>query len=121
MDSSAWPVAVPASELRIHFQATTLVEAADNVTTPPPSDEPVTPRECCALTELEVGETPLPAGSGSTVARMPLQIFPCIFTVKFTSREWEDVAGIINDFRRFETLVHPIGEVHQSHMFNDPR
>ena len=43
-------------ELRIHFQAGTLVDVATSVvTTPSPDDDPDVQLEGCALTELEVG------------------------------------------------------------------
>ena len=95
------------SKLRIHFQASSLVEAATSTTSPSPSDEPVVRQEDCALTNLEVGETPIPAQSGSTVARMLLQIFPRMLNLEYTSREWETVAEIIRDSGRLGSSVHP--------------
>jgi len=106
------------SELRVHFQATTLVEAATSAATPPPSDEPVNMWEDCALTDLEVGTAPFPLGSGSTVARILLQNFPHILDVKYSylEWEWETVVEIIRDPGRLGSSVHRSGEVHQSHM-----
>ena len=91
--------------LRIHFQATTLVEAATSATAPSPSDEPVIRREDCALTDLEVGRTPIPARSGSTIAYMLLQIFPHILNIKYKNHEWKTVAGTVKDFRRINGFV----------------
>jgi len=94
------------SELCIHFQAAGLVEAATSGVTLSPSDEPIVRREGCALTDIEVGATPFPMGSGSTVARILLQIFPHLLNVEYTSWEWETVAKIIKDHGRLSDSVH---------------
>jgi len=93
-------------KLRIHFQAATLVEAATSATAPSPSDEPAISRKDCALTDLEVGGTPIPARSGSTIAHILLQIFPHILNIKYTNHEWKLVAETVKDFRRIGGFVH---------------
>ena len=85
------------SDLCIHFQAAGLVEAATSGVTLYPSDGPGVRRQGRALTVLEVGATPFPMGTGSTVARMLLQIFPRILDVEYASLEWMTVAEIIKD------------------------
>ena len=104
------------SELRIHFQAATLVEAATSATLrSPPDSESVVLREDCALTDLEVGRIPIPAGSGPAIASILLQIFPRIINVKYhtyVDQGWGTVAETIDDFRRVGTFVHPTGETH---------
>ena len=98
------------SELCIHFQAANLVEAAASATMPPPSDEPVVWREDCALVDLEVGETPIPAQSVLTVAHILLQIFPRLLNVEYTNEEWATVAETIKDFRRIGASVRRTGK-----------
>jgi len=100
------------SELRIHFQATSLVEAATRAAVLIPSNEPVVQRKDCVLVDLEVGETPIPARSGLTVALMLLQIFPRMLNVKYKNREWKTVAETVRDFRRFGGFVHQSSKAH---------
>jgi len=97
------------SKLRVHFQATSLVEAATSAKTLPPSDgEPIA--QGCALTDLEVGKIPIPARSGSTVAHILLQIFPRILNIEYTNPEWKTVAETVKYFRQIATFVHRTGE-----------
>ena len=106
------------SKLCIHLQAASFVEAATSATMSCPAEEPVNYRnEDCALTDLEVGETPIPARSGLTVALTLLQIFPRILNVKYTNGEWGTVAGTIKDFRRIGGFVHRSSKAHPSHLF----
>ena len=80
--------------LRIHFQVDSLdVPAAipgmiHNV-------EPAAPSTDCALTEIVVGETPVPEGSALTIALTLLRIFPRIDSIEFTNDEWEEVDNAI--------------------------
>jgi len=105
------------SKLCIHFQASSLVHAATSAVTPAAvDDEPVVRRKDCALTDLEVGETPIPAESALTVALMLLQIFPRIFRVDYTNREWDTVAETIEDFGRIGAFVHRSGKADLSHI-----
>ena len=98
-------------ELRIHFQAGTLVDAATSaVTTPSPDDDPDVQLEGCALTELEVGRIPIPAGSASTVALTLLGIFPRMLDVKYVNPEWRKVAEAVKKFRNVRALVHRRGK-----------
>ena len=74
------------SKLRVHFQATSLVEAATGAAVLPPSDgEPVVLQEDCPLTNLEVGGIPIPMQSGLSVALVLLQIFPRILNIEYTN------------------------------------
>ena len=98
------------SKLCIHFQATSLVEAASSaVTLSPSGDEPVDQWEDCALTDLEVGKIRIPARSGFTVALILLRIFPHILNIKWTNLEWKTVAETIQNFGRIGTFVHRLG------------
>ena len=98
-------------ELRIHFQAGTLVDVATSaVTTPSPDDDPDVQLEGCALTELEVGQIPIPAGSASTVALTLLGIFPRMLDVKYVNPEWRKVAEAVKKFRNVHALVHRRGK-----------
>ena len=103
------------SRLRIHFRAASLVDAGTSTATPSPSgDDPVVPWGDCALSNLEVGETPIPAGSAMTVTLTLLQIFPRILKVEYINREWRLVAETIKRFRRIGTFVHRSSKAHSS-------
>ena len=72
----------------------------------PSDDETVDRRVDCALTDLEVGEIPIPAQSSLTITLVLLQIFPGILNVKHTNRERKVVGKTIKDFRRIRSLVN---------------
>ncbi|KAF9786379.1 hypothetical protein BJ322DRAFT_1059294 [Thelephora terrestris] len=94
------------SELRIHFQVSSLVAAATRATKLRPSDDqPAFRQNVCALKVLEVGETPIPVKSVSTVALFLLQIFPRIHTIKYDNPGWKQVAETIRDFRQLGTFI----------------
>jgi len=98
--------------LRIHFQATSLLEAATSAATLSPSDdESLDRRKDCALVDLEVGEIRIPARSGLTAALILLRIFPRIHNIEYTNGEWSGAAKIIGDFRRIGVFVHRSGIV----------
>ena len=105
------------SKLCIHFQPTTLVEAATSASALPSSkNEPVIRREDCALTVLEVGNTPLPAQSNMEVALILFQIFPRILNIKYINKEWRAVAQTIQWLRQVATFVHRAGKAwHPTH------
>ena len=102
------------SKLRIHFQAFTLIEELAGATVPSSSDKPVSRREDCALTDLEVGDTPISAGLESTVAQTLLQIFPHILNVEYTNRGWETIANTIKDSRQVGAFARCSGKPHMS-------
>jgi len=105
------------SKLCIHFQATSLVEAATSAATISPSGgDPVFRQEDCALADLQVGEIPIPTGSVLTVAHVLLQIFPRILNIEYTNQEWKTVAETITYFRQIATFVHRAGEAYLSHL-----
>jgi len=104
------------SKLRIHFQATSLVEAATSAATiSPPGGDPVVRQEDCALADLQVGGIPIPTGSVLTIAHVLLQIFPHILNIEYTNQEWKTVAETIKYFRQIATFVHRAGEVYPLH------
>jgi len=95
------------SRLCIHFEATSLVEAAtDAGPSSEGDDETVDQREDCALTDLEVGEIPIRGGSAFKATLALLQIFPHILNVKYIYRGWRAVAESIKDYRRVGALVN---------------
>jgi len=104
------------SKLRIHFQASTLIEAATSATTPSPSHELVVRWEDCDLTDLEVGKTPIPSQSELTVAHTLLQIFPRLLNIKGKNRNWKTVEKTIKDFRRIKGFVHRTSKAHPLHV-----
>jgi len=88
------------STLRIHLQADSLVD-------PPPIGK-VASASCvgstalqrvCALTELEVGKIPVPAGSVLEAALTIARIFPCIQSISSASSDWNEVMDAIHDSR----------------------
>lgn len=102
------------SELRIHFQAASLVDAATSaMTTPIDDDESAVQWEDCVLTDLEVGRIPVPPQSTTTIILTLLNIFPCIINVKYTNQEWKAVAETLKNFGRIGALVRHIGKAHR--------
>ena len=94
------------SSLRVHFQVASLTD--------PPIGLEIA-RDAgyssswtgCALTELSVGDMPVPEGSASIVALTLLRIFPQIHTIKFLDRigevsAWGEVEDMI---RRSKEIV----------------
>ena len=62
---------------------------------------PAALRMGCALTQLEVGETPVPEGSATTIALTLLRIFPQLDSVEFCYHKgWEKVQDAINHSRK---------------------
>jgi len=53
----------------------------------------------CALTELEVGETPVPEGSAMIIALTLLRIFPRLGSIEFSDEGWKEVKNAINRSR----------------------
>ena len=87
------------SSLRVHFQVASLTD--------PPIGLEIA-RDAghsgswtgCALTELKVGEMPVPEGSASTIALTLLRIFPRIHTIEFMDTVgepsgWDEVEDMI--------------------------
>jgi len=82
------------STLRVHLQVASLSE--------PPgipgmvrNAGPAALWTDCALTELEVGETPVPEGSAIIIALTLLRIFPRLGSMGFFGEGWEEVANAI--------------------------
>ena len=89
------------SLLRVHFQVATLgvAPAGPGIS---PWAKSTAPWVACALTELVVGETPLPEESVLRVAMTLLLIFPQITFIHAgdNEEEWEEVQSAINDSKR---------------------
>jgi len=58
--------------------------------------EPAASWTDCALTRLEVGETPVPEGSAMVIALTLLQIFPRLGSIDFINKGWKEVKNAIN-------------------------
>jgi hypothetical protein len=94
------------SKLRIHFEATSLVQAATGAGAPSPSgDGTAVRREDCGLTDLEVGNIPIPEGSTLKVAITLLQIFPHLLNIEYSEGKWQKVVETIKAFKRIGTFV----------------
>jgi hypothetical protein len=94
------------SELRIHFRATSLMQAVAGAGAPSPSGHgTAVRREDCGLTDLEVGYIPLPEGSTLKVALTLLQIFPHLLNVTYLEGRWHRVVETIQLFKQIGTLV----------------
>jgi len=65
----------------------------------------------CALTDLIVGETPVPEGSAMIIALNLLRIFPRLCSIDFIDEEWEEVGNAISRSREtvdFSSKQHPL-------------
>jgi len=103
------------SKLCIHFQAHGLTGAmASTEPLLPPERAVVVPRTSCALTDLQVGETPVPR-STLTVSMTLLQIFPQILNIEHTNPHWKGVADTIKLFRRIGGHIHRTSKPHPPH------
>jgi len=101
------------SKLRIHFQASSLVEVVTGTEVPVPSDgSMVVRRQDCALTELEVGEIPIAEASVLMVAMTLLRIFPRLLNIEFIERKWEGAMEIIKIVERIDTFVQHISKAY---------
>ena len=78
------------SALRVHFQLASLSAplASPGMTS---NAEFTTLWTDCALTDIEVGEMPVPEGSASAIALSLLRIFPRLRSIKFIDEGWEEV------------------------------
>lgn len=101
------------TKLCVHFQAHGLAGAIAS-TEPlfPPEREAVVPRANCALTDLQVGETPVPPRSTLAISMTLLQIFPQILNVEHTNPHWRNVADAIKLFRRIGRHIHHTSKPH---------
>ena len=86
------------SILRIHFQAASLDPLA--IPGVASGGEPTTPRENCALADLEVGGIPVPEGSALMIALTLLRIFPRIDNIWHFGGGWGKVADSISRSKR---------------------
>jgi hypothetical protein len=94
------------SELRIHFEATSLAQVATGAGAPSSSGEgTAVRREDCGLTDIEVGDIPIPEGSTLAVAITLLQIFPHLLNVAYSEMKWQKVVETVKLFKRIGTLV----------------
>lgn len=89
------------SELRVHLEAKELAKATASTEPPCLSENaPTVLRASCALTNLQVGETPIEPQIVSAVALTLLQIFPRIHNVEYVDPRWESVKETIKLFKR---------------------
>ena len=100
--------------LCIHFQATSLANAATSEMERLPFALKRSARreKSCALTVLEVGRIPIPAGSELAVTLILLQIFPHINHVMYINQEWKTVTDTIHGFRQIGVFVRRSGRAH---------
>jgi len=101
------------SKLRVHFQANKLAEAT-STTEPPSIPDPTTviPQTNCALTYLQVGETPISESSALVVGLTLLQIFPKILNIEHANPRWGSVAETIRIFKRIGGHIHHASKSH---------
>ena len=101
------------SELCIHVQARELGETITGVEPPRPSGNPaVIPQADCALTNLRVGEAPIPQEVASAVALALLEVFPRILEVYHVDPRWKSVVEMIKLFRRIRGHVDHTSKAH---------
>ena len=105
------------SELRVHVQARELGEATTGIEPPRPSgNAAVIPRADCALTDLQVGEAPIPQEVASTVALTLLQVFPRITNIGHVDPRWESVVETIKRFRRIGGHIDYTSKAHSPYL-----
>jgi len=105
------------SKLRIHLRVKELVEAATNIEPPyPPKHAAAIPRENCALTVLQVGETPIPEQAALAVAMTLLCIFPRMLGIEYANLQWKGVVETMKLFKRINIHVHHAGKAHLPHL-----
>ena len=105
------------STLCVHLQAAELTERT--TTTDPPSSSKcavVIPRTDCALTDLEVGETPVPRRVALAVALTLVQIFPHIHKIYYTNNQWMHVMETVRLFKRIGGHIHHTSKTHLPHL-----
>jgi len=83
------------STLCVHLQAASLSEPP-GIPGMVPGTGPAASLTDCALTELDVGEAPVPEGSAMIIALTLLRIFPRLCSIEFINEEWEEVGNAIN-------------------------
>lgn len=93
------------STLRVHIRVDSLVQVARDVVTSPSNGEHAAPPEGCALTTLEVGNTPIPQGTAMIVALALLYIFPRISIINYTNTQWGGVVGTITLSKRLSSRI----------------
>jgi len=85
--------------LRVHLQVASLSDLP-GIPGIVPSAVPATSRTDCALTKLEVGETPVPEGSAMITALTLLWIFPRLGLILSFGEGWEEVENAIRHSRK---------------------
>lgn len=83
------------SRLRIHFRTDSIFETPSH-----PDDETAARRHDCALTDLEVGRTPLHSRNAAMVAKGLLQIFPCLWNIQHAGGWWPEVELNVHFFQQ---------------------
>jgi hypothetical protein len=104
------------SRLRVHLRVRGLVEAVNNPVIPGlPVNAAIIPKTKCALTNLEVGETPIEQDELFAVALTLAQVFPQISSIWYGDEQWEEVETMIVLIKRVGDQVHHIGNLHPRH------
>ena len=83
------------SALCVHLQVASLCEPP-GIPGMVPGAGPAASWTDCALTDLNVGEVPVPEGSAMIIALTLLRIFPRLCSMEFTNEEWDEVENAIN-------------------------
>lgn len=104
------------SKLHVHLQANRLAEATSR-TEPPSTSAPtaVIPQTNCALTDLQVGETPISESATLVVGLTLLQIFPEILNIEYVHSRWRKVAETIKLFKRIGGHIHHASKTRLPH------
>ena len=102
------------SKLRVHFRVREWVEVANNLELPVLSAQAtIIPKTSCALTCLQVGETPILERDIFAVALILVQVFPQINSVLFIGRRWEAVEEYIRLIKQIGSCVdYHMGQLH---------
>ena len=103
------------SKLRIHFQANRSAEVT-STTEPPSLSEPIPgiPQTNCALTDLEVGETPISEQETLAAGLTLLQIFPEIVNIEYKNPQWKSVVEAVELFKQIGGHIHHASKTYLS-------
>jgi hypothetical protein len=101
------------SKLRVHFEATSLVQGATGAGASSSSgDGTAVRREDCSLRYLDVGDIPIPEESALEVAITLLQIFPRLLNIEYLEEGWGTVVETIKLFKRVGMFVQDTSKAH---------
>jgi hypothetical protein len=100
------------SNLCVHLRVRDLAEAPNTPWPSYPSEHStVIPKASCALTDLQVGETPIQEREVSAVALTLVQVFPRLLNIGHVNPQWRKVSRMVKLFHRISGHVNHTSKV----------